>query len=94
MTRFSIVTPVFNPPAEVLAQCIRSVEDQTFHDWELCLVDDASTAAHVPGLLDDAVNRNQRITVGRRAENGGIVAASNDAARAGVRRVRRAARPR
>lgn len=77
--RFSIITPVYDPPAEVLRSTIRSVLDQTFSDWELCLVDDASPSSHVRAVLDEATAGDPRIRVARRTENGGIVAASNDA---------------
>jgi len=33
----SIVTPVFNPPADVLEELIESVLDQTYTEFELCL---------------------------------------------------------
>ena len=79
MTRFSIVTPVYNPPADVLRAMLRSVRDQGFSDWEHCLVDDGSTEAHVRQILDAAAAADPRVHVAYRAENGGIVAASNDA---------------
>ena len=77
--RFSIVTPVYETPAGVLRAMLRSVRRQRFRDWELCLVDDASTEPHVASILDAAAQRDPRIRVMRRGENGGIVAASNDA---------------
>lgn len=77
--RFSVVTPVFDPPARVLQAMIASITAQSFTDWELCLVDDCSTQAHVRRILDKAAASDPRIRVAYRAENGGIVAASNDA---------------
>lgn len=79
MPLFSIVTPVFNTPADVLAAMLRSVRDQRFGDWELCLVDDCSTEPHVEAMLADAAAADQRVRLLRRKANGGIVAASNDA---------------
>jgi GT2 family glycosyltransferase len=76
--RFSIVTPVYETPAEVLHEMLDSVRAQTFPDWELCLVDDASAQAHVRRILDEA-GRDARIRVSYRKTNGGIVKASNDA---------------
>ncbi len=58
---------------------LRSVERQSYGDWELCLVDDASPSPHVGRMLAEAAARDPRIRVETRAENGGIVAASNDA---------------
>jgi GT2 family glycosyltransferase len=77
--RFSILTPVFETPAGVLRQMIKSVRRQGFTDWELCLVDDASPSLHVREILDRAQRQDPRIRVAHREENGGIVAASNDA---------------
>ena len=39
----SIITPVYNCD-EFLEECIQSVLNQTFHDWELILIDDSVQA--------------------------------------------------
>lgn len=77
--RFSIVTPVYEPPADVLEAMLESVAAQTFPDWELCLADDASPSPHVREILTRWAQRDSRIKVAHREQNGGIVAASNDA---------------
>jgi GT2 family glycosyltransferase len=77
--RFSVLTPIYETPPAVLAAMLKSVERQSFGDWELCLVDDASTSAHVGEALAQAAARDPRIRLVERATNGGIVAASNDA---------------
>jgi GT2 family glycosyltransferase len=77
--RFSILTPVYETPAEVLRAMLNSVAAQRCGDWELCLVDDASKAPHVGEILERAQRADPRIRVRRREANGGIVAASNDA---------------
>jgi O-antigen biosynthesis protein len=79
MPFFSIVTPVFNTPADVLAATIASVRKQRYGDWELCLVNDCSTEPHVRKMLEQAASEDERIRFSTREENGGIVAASNDA---------------
>jgi GT2 family glycosyltransferase len=79
MPLFSIVTPVYDTPADVLAAMLRSMRRQSFDDWELCLVDDCSSEAHVGTMLEQAQREDNRIRVTRRKTNGGIVAASNDA---------------
>jgi GT2 family glycosyltransferase len=73
---FSVLVPVYKPEPEHLIECIQSVIDQTTSDWELCLVADGPQPADVDAILnwDD-----KRITVHRREENGGIIAASRDA---------------
>jgi O-antigen biosynthesis protein len=77
--RFSVVTPVYDPPAEILRAMLRSVRQQTFGDWEHCIVDDGSPAPHVRPILDRAAKADPRVRVVHRPQNGGIVAASNDA---------------
>ena len=77
--RFSILTPVYETPEPVLRATLNSVAAQRCGNWELCLVDDASTAPHVGEILARAQQRDPRIRATRRESNGGIVAASNDA---------------
>jgi O-antigen biosynthesis protein len=77
--RFSILTPVYETPADVLRSMLRSVRRQRFRDWELCLVDDASSESRVAAKLEAAQAKDPRIRVTRREDNGGIVATSNDA---------------
>ena len=77
--RFSILTPVYETPPAVLRKMLRSVLRQSWDDWELCLVDDASEQPAVCEILDAAAAADPRIRVSHRESNGGIVAASNDA---------------
>ena len=78
MPRFSIVTPVYNPPAKALKACIKSVRKQNFDDWEWCIVNDCSTQPHVRKILNSLAAKDSRVRVAHRATNGGIVAASQD----------------
>jgi len=75
----SVVTPVYDTPADVLTECVESVIAQTYSRWELCLVDDGSPSPHVWPLLQQLATRDPRVRISRRERNGGIVAASNDA---------------
>jgi GT2 family glycosyltransferase len=75
----SIVLPVFNTPGPLLSQTLESIGKQHYQRWELCLVDDASTAPHVRAVLEHYAGRDPRIRWQRRRENGGISLASNDA---------------
>jgi GT2 family glycosyltransferase len=77
--RFSILTPVHDPPLGLLRACLASIGGQTFRDWELCLVDDGSTAAAVRRELRRAAGADPRVRLVERPTSGGIVAASNDA---------------
>jgi glycosyltransferase involved in cell wall biosynthesis len=79
MPFFSVVTPVYNPPVDALQECIKSMKNQTFTDWEWCVVDDQSTDKHVQSILQRAMAKDSRIRVALRSTNGGIVEASQDA---------------
>jgi O-antigen biosynthesis protein len=78
MPRFSIVTPVYNPPPKALKACIKSVVKQNFPDWEWCLVNDCSPDPRIRKILDRWATKDSRIRVMHRTVNGGIVAASQD----------------
>jgi O-antigen biosynthesis protein len=75
---FSIVTPVYEPPVDVLDDTIASVLAQDFDDWEWILVDDRSPSEAVRELIRDHAARDPRIRLVERETNGHIVAASND----------------
>jgi GT2 family glycosyltransferase len=77
--RFSVLTPVYDTPTDVLWATLESVRMQTFEDWELCIVDDRSPRPEVMEMLMRAAAEDPRIRVRTRGRNGGIVAASNDA---------------
>jgi O-antigen biosynthesis protein len=75
---FSIVTPVYNPPVDVLRSTIESVLAQTYADWELVLVDDHSPDDRVREVLREFAAADARVRVIERETNGHIVVASND----------------
>jgi O-antigen biosynthesis protein len=77
--RFSILMPVYNAPEPWLRAAIRSVREQLYPDWQLCIGDDGSTAPHVKPILDEAARADARIAVVHSAKNGGISAATNAA---------------
>src|SRR6476660_1212677 len=77
--RLSVLTPVYNTPPEMLRRMIRSIQRQTYANWELCLVDDGSPLHWTGRYLESLAARDSRIRGARRPRNGGIVAASNDA---------------
>lgn len=70
----SILLPAFNA-APTLPGCWRSVQRQTFTDWECVAVDDGSTDT-TAALLRDAARRDRRLTVVTRTHRG-LVAALN-----------------
>ena len=78
----SVVTPVWNAAA-TLAATVASVRAQNFADWELLLVDDASTDSS-PALARALAAAEPRIRLLALPENGGPAAARN----AGIRAAR------
>jgi GT2 family glycosyltransferase len=79
--RISILLPVYNSNLKWLGRAISSVRKQLYPHWELCIVDDASTDGRIWPFLKTLARREPRIKLMRRAENGHISAASNDALR-------------
>ena len=75
----SVVLPVHDPDAAWLREAIRSVRDQAYEGWELCVADDASKGPHVREILDAEAAADSRIRITYRSENGGIAEASNSA---------------
>jgi GT2 family glycosyltransferase len=73
----SVVTPVYDPPIDVLNDCLASVSGQD-SEWEHVLVDDASPSPAVARWLHDAAAADARVRVVRRQCNGGLAAAFND----------------
>ncbi|WP_244476785.1 glycosyltransferase family 2 protein [Methylobacterium sp. Leaf117] len=77
--RISIVMPVYDTPKRWLEAAIASVQAQAYEDWELCLCDDNSPAPHIWPMLQAYAAADPRIKIHRRATNGRISGASNDA---------------
>jgi glycosyltransferase involved in cell wall biosynthesis len=75
----SILMPVFNVREEWLRSAVGSVRDQLYTNWELCIVDDGSTARHISSVLREAEAGEARIRVRRLEVNEGICGASNHA---------------
>lgn len=72
MRKISVVIPVYNAE-NYIEECINSVLRQTYHDWELILVDDGSTDNS--GLFCDKIAKNDdRIKVIHQ-ENAGVTCA-------------------
>lgn len=75
----SIVMPVYNVEEKWLRLAIESVFAQSYRNWELCIADDNSSAAHIKPVLKEYSAKDSRIKVVFRGQNGHISAASNSA---------------
>ena len=79
---FSMLTPVYNTPAQLLRETLEAVCNQVYEEWELCLVDDGSTRQETLEVLEEFCTREpSRLKCERLPGNSGIAAASNAAAR-------------
>lgn len=75
----SIAMPVYNVEIKWLEKCIDSVINQTYDNWELCISDDASTDSKIKKCLEAYEQKEPRIKVVFRKENGHISLATNSA---------------
>jgi glycosyltransferase involved in cell wall biosynthesis len=57
----SIITPIYNEEIH-LAECIESVEAQTYHDWEYIIVDNCSTDGSAQ-IAREYAKKDRRIKV-------------------------------
>lgn len=75
----SILMPVYNPELTSFRRAITSVRAQAYQQWQLCIVDDASTDASVSREIERWARRDKRIVAARHEQNQHISATSNDA---------------
>lgn len=75
----SICIPVYNVERKYLKECINSILNQTYQNFEICLSNDCSTLQETLDTLNEYANKDQRIKVFHRKENGHISRATNDA---------------
>ena len=66
----SIIIPTYNY-GEFIADALRSVERQTYVDWECLIIDDASTDA-TTSIVSEFVHRDPRFRYIRLEKNGGV----------------------
>jgi len=77
--KISVVMPVFNTQADHLRDSIRSVTEQAYPNWELCICDDGSTHLATKKVLEQFLKDADRIRVTFSARNEGIAKATNRA---------------
>lgn len=75
----SILIPVYNIGREFLSECLDSILNQNYKNFEVCLVDDCSTKEETKSTLEEYAKKDNRIKVKYRKENGHISKTTNDA---------------
>lgn len=74
----SVLVPVYNVDAKYLRVCIDSILGQSYDNFEICMVDDASTKEETIDVLKE-YEKNEKIKIKYRKTNGQISRATNDA---------------
>lgn len=76
----SVIIPVYNVSGKLLAACLDSLLDQSYPNFEVCLVDDASTLPETGETLREYAQKDSRIRISRHPVNQHIARTTNDAA--------------
>ncbi len=77
--KVSVLMPVYNTPAKLLALAVDSVRNQTCRNWELCMVDDGSTDLDTCRAFAALAGSDGRIKTRTLWSNRGISGATNAA---------------
>ena len=72
----SIVVPLYNTPHDFLVELLDSVQNQTYRNWELCMVD-AGQDADVGALVQERARTDSRIRYRKLDSNEGIAGNTN-----------------
>ncbi|WP_020396429.1 glycosyltransferase family 2 protein [Thiolinea disciformis] len=79
ITVFSVIIPVYRPNLSLLARALKSVSDQNYPYYEICIAEDGSQDPSLRQWLEEESKSDARIKVTFREANGHIAAASNSA---------------
>lgn len=79
MPLISVIIPVYNVEETFLRECIESVLEQNYTNWELCIADDNSSDLNIKLILEEYKLKDSRVKVIYRTRNGHISACSNTA---------------
>lgn len=77
--KISILVPVFNPKKQYLEELLDSILGQIYTEWELCIVDDASTEAYVQKVIQAYAQKDNRIKPKFLTKNAHVSVTSNEA---------------
>ncbi len=72
----SIITPLYNTPQNYFVDYIKSIQNQTYANWEVCLVDASSKPLE---YIEEIIKSDDRIKYKILKENKGISENSNEA---------------
>ena len=76
---YSFIIPTYNVSRKLLSECLDSVLNQSYNNFEVCIADDCSSLKETIDTLHEYEKRDKRIRVTYRDKNGMISEASNTA---------------
>ena len=76
---FSFIVPTYNVSKKYLSECLDSLLNQSYDNFEICIADDHSSLEETIDTLKEYEKRDSRIKVKYREKNGMISKASNSA---------------
>ena len=75
----SVIIPSYNVSRKLLSECLDSILNQSYDNFEICIADDNSSLQETIDTLHEYESKDRRIKVVYREENGMISKASNSA---------------
>lgn len=79
MPKISVIMPVYNQNPSYLREAIESILGQTFHDFELIIIDDGTTEKECLNIIEHYAATDRRIHVSKNIKNSGIIISLNRA---------------
>ena len=76
MPKLSVILTCYNSKKEYLDECILSLLNQTFKDFELLVIDDCSTVP-IKDLIKDYLEKDARVKYFKTPKNGGAANSRN-----------------
>lgn len=73
----SVIVPAYNAE-KYISECVSSVLNQTYSDWEMIIIDDGSTDNTID-IIKEFENEDQRISLYKMTQNGGVARARRKA---------------
>lgn len=77
--KVSIILTTYNSDIGFLQECLESIMNQSYSNWELCIVDDGSKSKLLIDLLKDLLKKDHRIRLELNNSNRGIAVSANQA---------------
>ena len=77
MPRVSVLTPIYNTKPQYLRECIESILNQTFKDFEFLILNDSPDNKEIEKIVKDYASKDKRIKYYKNDKNMGIAKSRN-----------------